>query len=305
MNTRQLQYIIALSEELSFSEAANKLLISQPSLSQYVQKLEKELGTELFERTIPIKLTYAGETYVKLARKILALEEEMTEKMTEIQGGKRGKINIGAGFLSSISILPRIVNLYQAIYSDVEIILHEDIEPNLKNRADAGELDLVFSTSQFDDDTYHCVELFQEEFLLAVPGKMSMGNSGHEMEEIKTIRIEDIKDLPFVMLNNNTYIREIVESLYRKNGMAPKRTVVCTSARAAYEMTKVGVGVTVIPYSFFKMDFCEKVDYYRLENLDYKRTVSIYHEKNKYIPTYMHDFIQVAEKYIKESYANT
>ena len=59
LNTRQLHYVITVANERSISLAAKKLMISQPSLSQYIQKLEKELGVELFERVNPLRLTYA------------------------------------------------------------------------------------------------------------------------------------------------------------------------------------------------------------------------------------------------------
>ena len=59
MNTRQMQYVIAVAETRSFSEAAAKLMISQPSLSQYISKLEEEIGAQIFERTVPLKITYA------------------------------------------------------------------------------------------------------------------------------------------------------------------------------------------------------------------------------------------------------
>ena len=72
MNTRQLQYILMIASTGSFSEAAKRLYVSQPSLSQYVHKLETELGVNLFERTNPLRLTYAGEVYVEAAKGILA-----------------------------------------------------------------------------------------------------------------------------------------------------------------------------------------------------------------------------------------
>ena len=69
MNSRQLKYIIMLSERQSFSEADDVLMISQPSLSQFVQKLEDELGVALFERTNSLKITAAGDLYVNMAKK--------------------------------------------------------------------------------------------------------------------------------------------------------------------------------------------------------------------------------------------
>lgn len=303
MNTRQLQYVITLAEEKSFSEASNKLLISQPSLSQYIQKLEKELGVELFERTVPLKLTYAGEIYTESAKKILALEKEMMEQMTDILGGKKGKIYLGAGFLNSITLIPNIVSLYQKEYPDVEVFVDEDMEPNLKVKADAGELDLIISTSKFEDTFYEKVELYEEEFLLAVPKNMSFGRSGHECQEIASIDIEKTEKLPMVLLRSNTYIRQIIEESFRKKGIKPKCTAVCTSVVGAYGMVKAGVGATLIPYSTYKNDYSPNIDYYRIADNDYKRMVCIYYNKNRYISRIMTEFINAARKYFKEIYS--
>lgn len=302
MNSRQLQYVITLAEEKSFSEAANKLLISQPSLSQYIQKLEKEIGVELFERTIPLRLTYAGEVYVESAKKIILLEDELTEKLTDILGGTKGKLYIGVGFLNSTMFIPQIVKIYQSSYPDVEIIICEDTEPNLKLKADAGELDLIFSTSKFEDLQYAEEELCKEEFLLAVPKEMSHGSDENGTGDLQIIEIQKIKDLPFVMLMTNTYIYEIVENIYQNAGMEPKNTVVCTSVIAAYGMAKAGVGATLIPYSMYKNDYSPHVNYYKVANNEHKRMVGLYYHKNRYISNIMAEFIKVTKKYFKEIY---
>lgn len=302
MNTRQLQYVLTLAEEKSFSEAANKLLISQPSLSQYIQKLEKEIGTELFERTVPLKLTYAGETYVEAAKKIVLLEDEMMEKITDISGGTRGKLYIGVSFLNSTTFIPQIVKLYQDCYPDVEIIICEDTEPNLKLRADAGELDLIFSTSKFDNLQYVEEEMCKEEFLLAVPKKMCSGSRESKPDNLEAIKIQTVKDLPFIMLMANTYIYEIVEKIYQKAGVKPRCAVACTSVTAAYGMVKAGVGLTLIPYSMYKNDYCSNVNYFQIEDNEYKRMVGLYYHKNRYISNIMTEFIKATKKYFKETY---
>lgn len=302
MNTRQLQYVIILSEEKSFSEAANRLLISQPSLSQYIQKLEKELGMELFERTTPLKLTTAGEAYVRTAKKIVSMEEEMMKQLEDIQNGVNGKIVIGAGFLNSAILLPNIVGLFQKRFPKVEITIYEDVESNLKIKADAGELDLFFSTTEIKDSAYTSIELFQEEYLLATPVGMSFGRSGHPFGEFHTIDISRAKNLPFIMLSSNTYINETVESVYHARGIEPRQIATCTSATAAYNMTKAGVGATLIPFSTYKTDYSPYVNYYRIADCRQRRTVHIYYNKNRYMSKVVKEFITESEMYFEENY---
>lgn len=302
MNSRQLEYIMTVASEKSFSEAAKKLMISQPSLSQYVQKLEKELGIELFERTQPLKLTYAGEVYVNTAKQILEIEKDMNKKLSDIAGGTKGKIVIGTGFLNSIILLPSILSIFRKQYPDVECILCEDIEPNLKMKADAGEVDLIFSTSKVHDEDYENIHLMREEFLLAVPVSMNIGSSGRIPGEIKVIDIERVKDIPFIMLGNNTVIQDALNRICREYGFVPKMAALCTSATASYSMVKAGVGAAIIPLSTYKMDYSPNVCYYRIKNNTVKRELTLYYRKNKYISGIMGAFIEQCKVYFEENY---
>ena len=96
MNTRQLRYVIKVAEERSFSIAAKKLYIAQPSLSQFISKVEKEVGYELFDRmATPLKLTAAGEVYVKTAQEILNLKHAMENRLRDMGKAQYGKLAVG------------------------------------------------------------------------------------------------------------------------------------------------------------------------------------------------------------------
>lgn len=96
MEFRQLLYVCKVAEEQSFSKAAKKLHIAQPSLSQQIAKLEKELGVSLFDRSKSrIKLTYAGENFFEKATKILDMTEQLKKEMTDVTDLKKGRLIIG------------------------------------------------------------------------------------------------------------------------------------------------------------------------------------------------------------------
>ncbi len=302
MNTRQLQYVLVLAHEKNFSEAANKLMISQPSLSQYIQKLEKELGTELFERTTPLKLTYTGEIYVDTAKKILCEEKEMNERISDVSSGAVGKIVIGTGFFNSIIVLPSLISIYRKQFPDVEIMISEDIEPNLKSKADSDDLDIVISTKLIEDSHYEKIHLMREEFLVAVPIGMNLGISGENPNNLKTIPLEEVRDIPFVMLESKTVMREAINSICNEKAIQLKQVAMCTSATAAYSMVKAGVGATIIPMSTYRIDYSPYVCYYRLEDISVQRELILYYKKNRYIPQFMKIFIDETQKYFRHNY---
>ena len=96
MDFRQLQYIIQVAECGSITKAAAKLYITQPSLSNYISKLERELGVALFDRSVsPIRPTPAGEEYIKDAKRILYIQEQLEKKLSDLSSltrtrGRRG-----------------------------------------------------------------------------------------------------------------------------------------------------------------------------------------------------------------------
>ena len=97
MNIKQYKYVITLAKESSFSKAADVLNITQPSLSQYIKKIEKGIGLELFDRTNgDVRLTDAGRVYIEAGRKILDLEHQMEVSFSDLAAHKTGSLIIGA-----------------------------------------------------------------------------------------------------------------------------------------------------------------------------------------------------------------
>ena len=114
MNTKQLQYVQTLARIGSFSGAAAELGISQPSLSQYVKKIEQELGVELFRRTgNQLSLTAAGEVYLEAGRRMLDEEAQMNARLGDLKADRRGVLRIGAAPFRTSSLLPRAIAAFR------------------------------------------------------------------------------------------------------------------------------------------------------------------------------------------------
>ncbi len=124
MTSQQLEYIIALADEKSFSKASHKLYISQPALSQFVKNLESELNVQLFDRsTTPIKLTYAGELYVKSARKIQSIMTELNNELADLTILNIGELSIGTIPFRAASMLPKSIVAFRKKYPGITLIL--------------------------------------------------------------------------------------------------------------------------------------------------------------------------------------
>ena len=106
MTSQQIEYVLAVAEQRSFSKAAQKLYVTQPALSQYVMNIEKQLGVQLFDRsTSPIRLTQAGEAFVRSAEQIKVIEDNLMNELSDIAEIKSGSLKIGASTFRASCLL--------------------------------------------------------------------------------------------------------------------------------------------------------------------------------------------------------
>lgn len=294
MNERQMECVLVLEEEKSFSEAAKRLGISQPSLSQYIQKIEEECGNELFERSIPLKLTYAGEVYVKSVRNIIKARKQMEDILFDISSEEAGKIVIGTGPINSITFLPSVVYEFKKMYPKVEVIMKEYYENDLLVKEESGDVDIAISTRVIDKRKFEYIPLFNEKFILAIRADSSFVKKHPEDEnEIKTVPFEDCLELDFVKMDDIFPIQNKLTELFEKFNHVPKYTVQCGSIMTAYSLAKTGIGAALLPSGAIKFSKDSMMRYYNIDPEPGNRPFGIYYTKGKYISKALQAFIDV------------
>ena len=132
MDFRDLQYVIAVADCGSITEAAKKLYISQPSLSYIISKIEQDIGVQLFHRkNYPLTLTYAGEKYVDTARTILRLNDNLRRELVDIGLGEKGRIIFGLPTERAGYMLPRVIPPYKKMFPQVDVQIYEAMSDDL------------------------------------------------------------------------------------------------------------------------------------------------------------------------------
>ena len=170
MNMKQLQYVILLAEMGSFSTAAEELGISQPSLSQYIKKIENQVGMKLFERTNgDVRLTDAGEIYVEYGREILNLEHRMETLFSDIAENKTGSVIVGTSPYRSAGMMPEIAKVFQSMYPGMHLVVEEMVSSDLIGKMEKGAFDLCLTVLPVDEKTFSYEKILEEEMVLAVP----------------------------------------------------------------------------------------------------------------------------------------
>ncbi len=170
MNEKHFLYVRTLSEERSFSRAAEVLNISQPSLSQSIRKIEQNAGTELFDRSgADVRLTDAGRLYLESAQQILDIERRMKSAFADFADGTAGTIVIGTTPYRSSGMLPSIVSEFMKIRPGYRLVTDERNSSALADGVARGDWDLCLMPLPSDLNGLEYEPVMEEEYLLAVP----------------------------------------------------------------------------------------------------------------------------------------
>lgn len=290
MNKRQLQYAVALSRTLNISQTAENLKITQPALSKQILALEKEFGIALFDRsTTPLKMTPAGEKFIKLAEEILIKEENLISLMQDFKEGKKGRLVIGISPFRAGYFLLSTIKKLQEKYPGLQIVLKEAGSDELRAYVLDGTVDFAIINLPVEDVLLDVIPLNSEPLALVVPNKMAEGKKG--------LNLADCKDFPFIALGKNQELRKLFEKLCSVNGFTPNISVEATGITTAWSIAQAGIGATVLPKRFTEEHKTEsKVLVFELNGEAYIRKPAIVIRKGQYLSKYAADAIEFIKK---------
>ena len=244
MQLSQLAYFVAVAEEGSFTRAAERAGVAQPSLSQQVKALETDLGAVLVHRARGnVGLTAAGETLLPVARRMLADAETARREIRELAALGRGRVRLGATPSLCTGLLPTVLAGYRRKYPGVDIVVHEGGSRDLQDELVHGALDLalVIDARLDDDPELATVPLLTEELVVI---------SRHE-DRAPTRRarmsIAELKDVPLVMFRAGYDLRETTVTACRAAGFEPTFAIEGGEMDAVLEFVRAGLGVAVVP----------------------------------------------------------
>ncbi len=283
MNTKQFQYVLTLAHEGSFSKAAETLNITQPSLSQYIKKIEKEIGLELFDRTNgDVRLTDAGRVYIEAGRKVLDIEHQMDVSFSDLASYKSGSLIIGANPFRAASMLPSIAKSFRSVYPGMHLVVREGTTAEIEEGMEHGDYDLAITLLPVDGKLFKWEIITEEELILAVPSSYPSLSAAYVPDrKYSAIEVEEIRDRDFVKLTDTQYMQRALAELHRNTGVSVKTAAVVKSIEAQIEFVKNGVGMALVPSGIEK--FCNdgKVRFYSFKSSLPKRKVAVMWRKDR------------------------
>jgi DNA-binding transcriptional LysR family regulator len=286
MTLQQLQYFRVLAKVQHYTKASEQLFISQPTLSYAISELEKELQMPLFiKKGKKIQISRYGEAFLTYVEASLDKLDEGVKNVQHMVDPHEGSIHLGYIYSLSSNLLPSIM---QDFYKDpenkaIDIAMTQNLNNYIMSDLVNGKVDLAFCTQTKDD--FASVPILRQELYLIVP-------KTHPLAGRRSIRIEETKEEPYVLLNDHSGLRGMVDKVFKQKKIKPNIVMEVEECSAAITYVSMDFGISVIP-TLPALDQ-RNVAVLRIENPEFTRTISMYWMEDRYMPPAvkkMRDFI--------------
>ncbi|MEN3382407.1 MAG: hypothetical protein V7608_2451 [Hyphomicrobiales bacterium] len=247
---RQLRQFVALAEELHFRRAAARLGMAQPPLSQAIQKLEKEVGVELLDRSQRrVRLTDAGVVFLAEARRTIVQAARAVETARRAAHGLAGSLRVTYVGAATYDFLPGLIRAYRVHYPDVELELMERTTAAQARALQRGEADVgLVRPPVFNADDLHCAPVLRERLVVALP-------EDHRLVKETTIELRDLADENFIMFpaHEGPGFHARIVSACEATGFSPRVVQRAVQMHAIVALVVAGLGVALVPASMRSM----------------------------------------------------
>ncbi|WP_235549430.1 MULTISPECIES: LysR family transcriptional regulator [unclassified Paenibacillus] len=289
---RQLEYFIAVCEELHFTRAAEKIGISQPALSQQIRSLEDELNIPLFDRIgKKIAITEAGSILLEQSRDVLRSLKNVNEFIGELHNLQRGTLIVGV-LPSDLDyrISKMLIDFYHEfpkiklrIVSSVEIV-----EQVLSNEVDIG-----IGIMPQPDDRLVRIPLCREEYVLAV-------SENHVLAGRPSIDIDELRHIETVMPPKGMIGRELVDDFCREYGFELTTIMETTSPTSIINLIRASIGATILPRPLIQSINAPDLRCIHISKKAPSRNIGVIHRSDRFLGQAAKAFIQKVTEHFRQ-----
>jgi DNA-binding transcriptional LysR family regulator len=244
MQLQQLRYFLAVAETRHFTQAADLVGVSQPTLSKQIHTLETALGAPLFERIRgAVALTAAGETLLPLARRMVADADAARDAVRDIVGLRRGEVRLGATPSLCSSLVPAVLRTFRSAHPEISLYVTEGSSPDLIAGLLAHSLDLalIVASEQGVDPGLDAAPILRESLVVASIAAGPPPTAHAELE------LAELANTPLVMFRPGYDLRDVTLEACRRAGFTPRFAVEGGEMDAVLAFVEAGLGVAVVP----------------------------------------------------------
>ena len=255
MELISLYYFTELAKTLHITKTAERLFITQQTLSSHIASLEKELGCTLFRRRPRFELTYAGRVFYSYACRFNNLYRSMQQEFRDIAGQEAGELSVGVAPTRGRFLLGPVLTSYRQAYPKVRLQLVEAANADLIARLLEDKVDLIIANLTEDNSLISSRPLFDEEIILLVPASLV---SGENRARLAAGDLQPLADLPFLMNRQADIAGRIGNAFLDKNGILPHVAVTSENLETLLDLCYAGEGACFCPENLAARVFAGK-----------------------------------------------
>ena len=215
MDTVSLIYFSEAAKDLNFTKTAQRLFISQQTLSNHIARLEEAYQVKLFERKPRLMLTSAGETLLSFARDYKTSEENLKAQLTDISQRESAQLRIGCTPHRTSIVMPILAEEFAQRYPNVELDFYVYHSTDLVEMLVNGELDIALANlNQDDPESFQSACIGRDHFVIVV-------DPAHPLAKRDSVALEDLAATPLVMYNTDSVQNNAILSRFESLGITP------------------------------------------------------------------------------------
>lgn len=313
MNFLHLKYFLMVAEELNITRAAERLYISQQSLSNHINNMEKELEVKLFTRSPKLSLTYAGDLLVDTATQILDLQNQYLSKVGDISRQYMGVLRVGISYTCGLALLPDILPRFRKEFPLVEFSLFEGNSSQLEDELSHGRVDLIICFQPIMMEGVEVVPLREDNLILVVPRRFTDQRFGDRAEEMRRqfadgADIACFQQMPFILLKKGNRVRSIVDQYLSRNFFKPNIALETENTATTLAMARANMGVVICPELFLRSIHIpaaristSELDLFPLTDPSTISKLVVGYRRDRYLSHFAERFIQIAQDVLRHS----
>src|SRR5580658_7382795 len=275
MELSQLRYVLAVAEAGNFTRAATRSNIAQPSLSQQIIKLERELGHKLFHRLgRKAVLTEAGTAFVERARRILFEVEDATKELGDSPSFER-KITVGAIPTLAPYLLPGLITRCRKRHPNLQVDIREDFKSTLIGEMLEGELDLALVALPVAEASIQVEILWKEPLLLVVA-------KDHPLAVKKGVTAADLAKETFILLGSSSSLAAQVRRFCGDHHFEPRIGSRCAQVSTVKALVATGAGISILPAGARSGEDRDELAYVALSDAEPFREIAVLKHMQRY-----------------------
>ncbi|MDO4323536.1 MAG: LysR family transcriptional regulator [Lachnospiraceae bacterium] len=298
MNFQKFEYFMAIVKHRNLTKASQELYISQPTLTKFLQKLEKELGGKLFRRNgNTYDLTFLGQRYFEYAQKALTLNQDWEKELKDMRSSFEGELNIAFPTMRSVCIIPQILPEFHKAHPGVRINIYEEGHSIQDSLLADGKLDFAIFSNWHPVPGLTYETLTPEEILLVLHSDHPLAAHAVQRESFRYpwLDLSLLADAPFILHFPDQNTGRAAEQLFEQYRIQPPVHFRSRNSQLCIQLASQGLGACFAPETYVRHTASVwPLQAFSVGNPPITDKLVLAYRQNSYLTTYAQDFIEIA-----------